>query len=85
MRAAVLAICFLGCSSPKGVAIEVHPGATSSDTSVVPSVTGSAVPSSYAIEVSQLARVQKSRSDAQASATTALGQAGSLGRIVNIS
>jgi hypothetical protein len=32
MRAAVLAICFLGCSSPKGVAIEVHPGATSSDT-----------------------------------------------------
>jgi len=32
MRAAVLAICFLGCSHPEGVAIEVHPGATSADT-----------------------------------------------------
>lgn len=52
--------------------------ATSSDTGIVASVTGSATPSSYAINVTQLAKAQKSRSDAQASATTALGQAGDL-------
>lgn len=50
--------------------------ATSSDGAIVPSVTGSATASSYAISVTQLAKAQKTRSDSQASATTALGMDG---------
>lgn len=52
--------------------------ASSSDSGIVASVTGSAVTSSFSVEVSQLARAQKSRSDAQSSATAPLGQAGDL-------
>jgi flagellar hook-associated protein 2 len=52
--------------------------ATSSDAGIVASVSGAAVASSYTLNVTQLARAQKSRSDAQASATAALGQTGSL-------
>lgn len=50
--------------------------ATSSDPAIVPSVTGAASASSYTINVTQLAKAQKTRSDSQVSATTALGQAG---------
>lgn len=56
----------------------VSMGATSTDTALVGSVTGSAAPGSYAISVQQLAKSQKMRSDSQASSTTALGQAGEL-------
>lgn len=52
--------------------------ATSSDTGIVGSVTGAAVSSSYTVDVQQLARAQKTRSEPQTSATTALGQAGNL-------
>ena len=52
--------------------------ASSSDPSIVASVTGNATASSYSIDVTQLAKEQKSRSDAQTSATTALGKAGDL-------
>lgn len=52
--------------------------ASSSDTGIVPSVTGSAVASSYSVQVTQLATAQKTRSDSQASATSALGQQGDL-------
>jgi flagellar hook-associated protein 2 len=53
-------------------------GVTSSDNGIVASVSGSPPPGSYTVSVTQLARAQKSRSDAQASATTALNQAGTL-------
>jgi len=56
----------------------VSMAATSSDTALVGSVTGSATPGSYAVNVTQLAKAQKSRSDSQVSSTTALGQAGDL-------
>jgi flagellar hook-associated protein 2 len=52
--------------------------ATSTDTGIVATVTGAAVVSSFSVEVTHLARAQKTRSDPQASATTALGQAGDL-------
>ncbi|MBX3210440.1 MAG: flagellar filament capping protein FliD [Labilithrix sp.] len=52
--------------------------ASSTDSGIVASVTGSAVTSSFSVEVSQLARAQKTRSDAQSSATAPLGQAGDL-------
>lgn len=52
--------------------------ATSSDTGVVASATGNAVAASYSLNVTQVARAQKSRSDAVASSTTALGQTGKL-------
>jgi len=52
--------------------------ASSSDTGLVATVTGSAAASSYSVEVTELARAQKSRSDAQSSATEPLGQAGDL-------
>jgi flagellar hook-associated protein 2 len=52
--------------------------ATSSDTGIVATTNGSATASSFSIEVTQLARAQKTRSDPQTSATTALGQAGDL-------
>jgi flagellar hook-associated protein 2 len=53
--------------------------ASSTNTGIVTSVTGSAVASSYKVEVTHLAKAMKLRSDAQASATTALGQTGTLG------
>lgn len=56
----------------------VSMAATSTDTSLVGSVTGNATPGSYSVNVTQLAKAQKMRSDAQASSTTALGQAGDL-------
>ncbi|MBX3258188.1 MAG: flagellar filament capping protein FliD [Labilithrix sp.] len=52
--------------------------ASSTDSGVVATVTGSAVASSFSVEVTQLARAQKTRSDAQSSATAPLGQAGDL-------
>ena len=52
--------------------------ASSSDAGVVASVSGSAVGSSYSINVTQLAQSQKSRSDAQTSSTDALGKSGNL-------
>jgi flagellar hook-associated protein 2 len=52
--------------------------ATSSDAGLVPSVTGLALQSSYTIDVTQLAKAQKSRSGSQVSASTALGQTGDL-------
>lgn len=52
--------------------------ASSSDTGLVASVTGSAAASSYSVEVTELARAQKTRSSAQSSATEPLGQAGDL-------
>jgi flagellar hook-associated protein 2 len=52
--------------------------ATSSDAGIVPTVTGAAVASSFTVNVTHLARAQKTRSDAQSSATAALGQAGDL-------
>ncbi len=65
--------------------------ATSSDAGIVPTVTGSAVLSSFSVHVTQLAQAQKTRSDARASATAALGEAGDLsikvgsGAAVNVS
>jgi flagellar hook-associated protein 2 len=56
----------------------VSMSATSSDTSIVGSVTGSAAAGSYSVNVTQLATAQKMRSDAQTSSTTALGQSGTL-------
>lgn len=53
-------------------------GVTSTDTGIVPTVTGSAVAASFSVEVTHLARAQKTRSDAQVSATAPLGQAGDL-------
>ncbi len=50
--------------------------ATSSESGVVATVTGSSPGGSYSVEVIDLARAQKSRGDANASATTALGHAG---------
>lgn len=52
--------------------------ASSTDAAVVANVSGSASAASYAVEVSQLARGQKSRSDVFADGTTALGQSGTL-------
>lgn len=52
--------------------------ATSSDTGIVASVSGSAIGASYSVNVTQLARAQKTRSDQQTSSDTALGQAGNL-------
>lgn len=52
--------------------------ATSSDSAVVATVTGSAARSSYNVSVTQLAQAQKTRSDAQASATTARNESGTL-------
>lgn len=56
----------------------VSMAATSSDTALVGSVSGSAAAGSYSVSVQQLAKAQKTRSDAQVSSTTALGQAGEL-------
>jgi flagellar hook-associated protein 2 len=63
---------------------------TSTDGAIVPSVTGAATTGSYSLDVTQLARAQKSRSAGQASATAALGQAGDIsltvgGRNVTVS
>jgi len=52
--------------------------ATSSDGAVVASVTGVVTSGSYSLEVSQLARAQKSRTADYASSSTALGQSGDL-------
>ena len=52
--------------------------ATSSDGAVVASVTGVAASASYDVNVTQLAQVQKTRSNAQASASTALNESGAL-------
>jgi flagellar hook-associated protein 2 len=52
--------------------------ATSSDTGVVATATGSASVGSYAVSVEALASAQKTRSTAQGSATDALGQSGTL-------
>lgn len=62
-------------STPSGF---VSMAASSSDTSIVGSVTGTATAGSYSVNVTQLAKAQKMRSDAQTSSTTALGQAGTL-------
>jgi flagellar hook-associated protein 2 len=51
---------------------------SSSDGAVVASVSGASSPASYTVEVTRLAQAQKIRGDAQASATAALGQAGTL-------
>ncbi|MBX3228810.1 MAG: flagellar filament capping protein FliD [Labilithrix sp.] len=56
----------------------VSMAATSSDTALVGSVTGSAAAGTYEVSVQQLAKAQKMRSDAQPSSTTPLGQAGTL-------
>lgn len=56
----------------------VSMAATSSDTGLVGSVTGTATAGSYSVNVTQLARAQKLRSDSQTSSTTALNQAGDL-------
>lgn len=56
----------------------VSMAATSSDTSLVGSVTGDAAAGSYNISVSQLATTEKLRSNAQTDSTTALGQSGTL-------
>lgn len=52
--------------------------ASSSDAAVVATATGGASNASYAVNVTSLARAQKTRSQTFASATTALGTAGSL-------
>lgn len=52
--------------------------ATSTDTSVVASTTGSATAGSYSVTVNQLASIEKLRSNTQASSTDALGMSGSL-------
>lgn len=65
----------LALSTPTGFAAMT---ASSSDTGVVASVTGSANAASYAVQVTALARPQKSRSDIFAEGTTALGQTGTL-------
>ncbi|MBX3206272.1 MAG: flagellar filament capping protein FliD [Labilithrix sp.] len=65
----------MGLSTPSGFTSMT---ASSTDTGIVASVTGSAVASSFSVEVIQLARAQKTRSDAQTSATAPLGQAGDL-------
>ena len=65
--------------------------ATSSDGAFAATVTGSAAQSSYEVSVTQLARAQKTRSNAQVSATAALNEQGTLsikvgsGTAVNIS
>lgn len=56
----------------------VSMAATSSDTGLVGSVTGTATAGAYTVNVTQLAKAQKMRSDAQTSSTTALGQTGDL-------
>ena len=53
-------------------------GTTSSDTTVVASATGTALPGSYDVTVTQLASIQKIRSTTQASSSTALGMTGTL-------
>lgn len=52
--------------------------AASSDTAVVASATGAASVATYSVQVSALARSQKTRSSVVASASSPLGQAGSL-------
>lgn len=52
--------------------------ATSSDSAIVASTTGSANVGSYEVTVENLARAQKSRSDSQSTNNTALGMGGSL-------
>ncbi|MBS2020689.1 MAG: flagellar filament capping protein FliD [Deltaproteobacteria bacterium] len=52
--------------------------ASSSDAAIVASATGAATSASYSVNVTNLARAQKTRSQTFASATTALGTAGSL-------
>lgn len=52
--------------------------AVSSDTAIVASVSSATTQGSYAVNVTQLAKAQKTRSDAQTSATAALGQEGNL-------
>lgn len=56
----------------------VSMAATSTDSSVVGSVTGTAAAGSYTLSVSQLATTEKLRSDPQTDSTTPLGQAGTL-------
>jgi flagellar hook-associated protein 2 len=63
----------LALSTPTGFSSMT---ATSSDAAIVASVSGTAVMASYGVEVKELARVQKSRTAEQASASTALGQSG---------
>lgn len=65
----------LALSTPVGFASF---SATASDAAIVATASGSANVGSYAIEVSALARAQKSRSDVVAASTTALGQSGTL-------
>jgi flagellar hook-associated protein 2 len=72
-KLAALKTAALALSTPTGFS---SMSATSSDTAIVASVTGAAVTGSYGIEVTQLARVQKSRTAELASASTALGQSG---------
>jgi flagellar hook-associated protein 2 len=52
---------------------------TSSSTAIAVSASGTAVPGSYSVTVSQLAKEQRTYSSAQTSASTALGQNGTLG------
>lgn len=52
--------------------------ASSSDTAVVASATGASAPGAFALQVTQLAREQRTYSDAQASNTAALGQSGTV-------
>lgn len=52
--------------------------ASSSDTAVVASVSGSAPPGNFSVQVNALAQEQRTRSDAQSSSTTALGMSGTL-------
>lgn len=50
----------------------------SSNTAVTSSISGSAVPASYSIDVNQLAEAQKNKSSTYASSDTALGLSGSM-------
>ena len=52
---------------------------TSSSPAIVVSTTGNALPGSYSMSVTQLAREQRTYSSTQASPSTALGMAGTLG------
>jgi len=52
--------------------------ATSTDTSITATVTGLTNLSTFSVDVTSVARAQKTRSDSQTSSTTALGQTGEL-------
>ncbi len=52
--------------------------ATSSDPSVVSAIAGAPQPGSYTVEVTKIAREQRSYSDPQSSSTTALGVSGTM-------